>query len=271
MDTKVVLDFSAVVWDEKHFQDDTALHYKLASEVVIFIRAFESCNNLKFVARTELLQNVIGLFPYKITQRQDLFDFKRRTQQFLSHRFSDFVSYNNNDSIINSTPNICYNYFSDALKIEISYLLAEIHNSANHYIFCTFSTRWQNNVKLKTYNCSTKEHETIVHEKEKFTIHDFYLVKIRNIFEHNPKHDKIRGKRQENGEWVYPLTCYDSHDSSIPQNLLDNAVQYGNEWYNYDDTNQTYVCFKSHLDNKFHGYDEDINNVPQKIREEFHK
>ncbi|MDR1980273.1 MAG: hypothetical protein LBQ39_01470 [Tannerellaceae bacterium] len=272
MEAKVVLDFSSVVWNENHFQDDAALHYKLASEVVMFIQAFESCNNLKFIARTELLKNVMGLFPYNITNRPDLSDFKRRAQHFLSNRFSDFVSYDkDDDSTINSIPNIYYNYFSDALKVEISYLLAEIHNSANNYIFCTFSTRWQNNDNLKTTNHSTKEHDTIVHKKGKYTIYDFYLNKFRNIFEHNPKHDKLKGKRIENGAWVYPLTCFDGEDTFFPQNLLDSAIQYGDDLYNFDDVNQTFVCFKNHLDNKFHGYDEDIKNVPHKIREEFHK
>lgn len=239
----------------------------------MFIHAFESCNNLKFVARIELLQNVMLLFPHKLTKnKSELFDFRKRAQQFLSNRFSNIVTYNINEKAIRSIPNFCHDYFAESLKIEIRYLIAEMHGCEETHVFCTFRTRWNSLDKQDLgKNAVSKKHPTIIHEAEKPTVEDYYLKEIRNIFEHNPKHDKIKGKRMENGVWVFPLTCFDGQNLLIPQNLLDDATQYGNDLYNYDDVNQTFVCFKSHLDNKFHGYDEDIKNVPQKIREEFHK
>jgi hypothetical protein len=271
MEAKIFLDFSSVVWDENHFKTDAELHHILANEVIIFIHAFESCNNLKFVARTELLQNVMTLFPYNITKRPDLFDFKKKTMMFLSNRFSDIVSYDISNKIIRSNPDFCYDYFAESLKIEVRYLIAEMHDCVDTHVFCTFRTRWDSLNKQNTSNDTCKKHSTIIHEKGKITVEDYYLKNIRNIFEHNPKHDRKKGKRQENGVSVYPLTCFDGLDSTIPQSLLDDAIQYGSDFYNYDDVNRTFVCFKSHLDNKYHGYDEDIKNVPQKIREEFHK
>ncbi|MDR1973924.1 MAG: hypothetical protein LBQ31_04530 [Bacteroidales bacterium] len=269
MEAKVVLDISAIVWDENDFNTNQYSYYTLKSEVFLFIQAFENCNNLKFVAREELLNNIRVLFPYKTCNEHKMFDFQRLVLQFLATKRN--VSYRAITSAINSFPNICFQYFSDDLQTEIGYLITEIHNSADEHVFCTFSTRWQNNPDLQTKNNISKTHKTIIHENTKSTVKDFYLNNIRKVFEHNSKHDRIKGRREEDDKWIYPLTCFDGKNLSIPQNLLDNATQYGNDFYNYDDANQTFVCFKSHLDNKYHGYDEDIKNVPQKIREEFHK
>jgi len=269
MEAKIVLDISSIVWDENDFSQNQSFYYCLASEFIIFIQAFENCKNLKFVARNELLNNIRGQFPYSIPDSAQLFTFKKRALQFLSNNRTVTYAADNN-STINSIPDICHNYFRVPLKIEVKYLLSEIHNTEN-YIFCTFRSRWQNNTNLKTINTTTKEHNTIIHGSGNQTIQDFYNNTFRNIFEHNPKHDKSKGKRLENGVMVSPLSCFDGNDLTVPQNLLDNAVKNGNEYYNYDDVNQIFVCFKCHLDNKYHGYDEDLNSVPQKIREEFHK
>jgi hypothetical protein len=270
METKVVLDISSIVWDENNFNTNQSLYYILKSEVILFIQAFEKCNQLKFVARNELLDNIRQLFPYKVCDEHKMFDFQRRILQFLATKKT--ISYSTvNSANIYSVPNINYAYFSNDFKIEIGYLITEIHNSSDKHIFCTFSTLWQNHSNLKTNNGNQKEHHTVIHGITNSTIEDYYLQNIRNTFDHNPKHDRIKGKRIENGVWVYPLTCFDGQNSSIPQSFLDNAVRFENDLYNYDGVNQTFVCFKSHLDNKFHGYDEDINNVPKKIREEFHK
>jgi hypothetical protein len=269
MEAKVVLDISSVVWDETDFSQNQSFYYCLASEFIVFIQAFENCKSLKFVARSELLSNIRGQFPYSILKSAQLFNLKRRALQFLSNKRT--ITYDADDnSIINSVPNICHNYFSETLKIEVKYLISEMHHKTD-YVFCTFSSRWQNNTNLKTIVTTTKEHNTIIHGNGNQTIQDFYENNLRNIFEHNSKHDKNKGKRRENGVWVFPLSCFDGHDSSIPQKLLDSAVQSENDFYNYDDINRTFVCFKSHLKNKYHGYDEDIKNVPQKIRDEFHK
>ena len=273
MRAKLVLDISSIVWDENDFDINPTLHYKLASEVILFIQAFENCQNLRLVARTELLSNVMNLFPYKITNRRELFDFKRRTQQFLSNRFRDIISYNADNTVVSSMPNICYNYFSADLKTEICYLITEIHNNTEKHIFCTFGTRWENNNNLKTIYNNEKEHHTVIHKDSNPTIEKYYLNNIRNIFEHNSKHDSRKGKRKENNEWIYPLSCYDERkkDTTIPQQFLDTSKRYGDEYYNYDTKNKTFLCFKNHGDNFYHGHDEDRNNVPQKIKEDIFK
>ena len=272
MEAKVVLDISSVVWDESDFKKNQSSYYCLASEFIIFVNAFEKCNNLKFVSRTEMLQNITSSFPYKLTNNPQLFDFRKRAQQFLSSRYRDFINFDAVETAVNSVPDICYDYFSDALKIEIRYLLSEMHKSEN-YIFCTFTTCWQDNDKLKTINAATKEHNTIIHGEDKQTIKDFYEKTFRNIFDHNPKHDSLKGVYFNGSEKVNPLSCYDERkaDTTIPQKYLDDAIQYGNDFFNYDGKNRTFVCFKNHTANKYHGYDEDIDNVPQKIKEKFHK
>ena len=272
MEAKVVLDISSVVWDENNFNSNPSSYYILKSEIFLFIQAFKKCSNLKFVARKELLNNIMNLFPYKICNEHKMYDFQKLVLHFLSTKRN--ASYTNiNNSSVYSIPNICYSYFSTDLQTEICYLITEIHSSADNYIFCTFRTCWQNNSDLQTNNGNPKTHQTVVHEDAKPTIQDYYLNNIRNVFEHSEKHDSNKGKRKENNEWIYPLSCYDERvkDTTIPQQLLDIAKQYEDEYYCYDTKNRTFVCFKRHKDNKYHGYDEDIKNVPRKIREEFHK
>jgi hypothetical protein len=275
MEAKVFLDFSSVVWDENHFKTDETFHYKLASEVMLFMKAFESCNNLKFVARTELLQNVVKLFPYNMTNgKSELYDFRKRSLQFLSNRFGNIVTYNISEKAIRSIPNFCYEYFAESLKIEIRYLITEMHDCEDTHIFCTFRTRWDSFDKQNLgKNAANKKHPTIIHEAQKPTVEDYYLKEIRNIFEHNPKHDSNKGIYYVGKEKVNPLSCYDERngDTTIPQKLLDIAIPHSNELYSFDTNNKTFVCFKKTKDNIYHGYNEDIKNVPQKIREEFHK
>ncbi|MDR1182928.1 MAG: hypothetical protein LBL13_13225 [Bacteroidales bacterium] len=269
MEAKVILDISSVVWDENHFNANKSFYYTLKSEVFLFINAFDNCNNLKFVAREELLNEIITLFPYKICSDHSMYDFQRLVLHFLATKRN--VSYSAITSTANSIPNICYSYFSPDLQTEIGYLITEIHNSSDNHIFCTFHTRWQNNTNLQTNNGAAKIHQTVIHEDTKPTIQDYYLTNVRNVFEHNPKHDRNKGVHYENGVKVNPLSCFDGTNTDILQNLLDNAIQIVKNYYAYDDVNQTFVCFKKHQDNKYHGYDEDLDKVPQKIREEFHK
>jgi hypothetical protein len=274
MEAKVFLDFSSAVWDEAHFQTDAKFHYKLKSEVILFIQAFEKCSILKLVARAELLNNIIGWFPYNITNRPDLYDFKRRATTFISQRFSDSISYKAINKAVICNPNFCCNYFDESLKTEIRYLIAEMHYNDDTHIFCTFRTRWDWHKKqgLST-NLSNRKHTTVIHEVGKPTVKDLYFNTIRNIFEHNPKHDSNKSVYYIGNEKVNPLSCYDerSGDTTLPQKLLDIAVPFGNELYSFDTENKTFVCFKKTKDNIYHGYDEDLKNVPQKIREEFHK
>ena len=268
MEAKIVLDISSIVWNEADFNVNKSSYYTLKAEVFLFIKAFEKCNNLKFLARKELLNIIMNLFPYKICNDHKMFDFQRIVLQFLASKRN--ISYTNvNNSNIFSTPNICYNYFSQDLQTEIGYLITEIHNSSDKHIFCTFKTRWKTNTDIQTNNGNSKTHHTIIHENSKLTIYDYYFNNIRNTFEHNPKHDSNKGVYSIGEEKVNPLSCYDERnaDTTIPQKLLDEAKQDGSDFLNYDCENNVFVRFKNHRENKYHGYDEDINNVPLKIRE----
>ncbi|MDR1553961.1 MAG: hypothetical protein LBS69_10960 [Prevotellaceae bacterium] len=271
MEAKVVLDISSIVWNEQDFNADKESYYNLASEFVIFLQAFESCNHLLFIARNELLNEIRGQFPYSIPNSPELITFKRRALQFLSNNRIASYTISDNQSI-SSRPNICYDYFSDNLKIEVKYLLSEMHNAGN-YIFCTFSSRWNATEKLKTTNSITKEHETIIHGTENPTIKDCYNKTFRKIFVHNPKHDSNKGIHYDGGEKVNPLSCYNERlaDTTIPQNLLDDAISLGTKFYNYDTENHTFVCFKHTHNNIYHGYDENIENVPPQIKNILHK
>jgi len=269
MEVKVVLDISSIVWDDIDFVQNKSLYYSLKNDFFLFIQAFESCKNLKFVARKELLGKIQSSFPYKITNEHNMFDFQRLVLCFLSTKRN--VSYADiNDTNISSLPNICFNYFSPELQTEIGYLITEMHTTDENYIFCTFSCRWNTTDNLKTKNSTTKEHQTVIHGNGNLTIQDYYNTNIRNIFEPNPKHDRVKVANQKRNE-VSKLSCFDGVDTSVPQSLLDNATECNADYYAWDSHNQTFVCFTQHLNNKYHGYDEKISNVPSQIRNIFHK
>ncbi len=277
----VAIDISSIIWDKEYFEQDKTSYCQLANEVLEFIDIFEQVN-AQFVMRQELLDEILSSFPFELMSNIPYFkEFRTNVYKFFS-KTSDIIDYEN---VINSElitiPNILLPHFSETATTEYKYLIREMHTTDNHIIFCTFSSIWVNdNNNLKT-KCSSieKEYNTIIHPKENI---ETYINLSKKQFEHNSKHDSCKGVYYDDkGNKINPLSCYDERKKDIknPQQLLDNAKLFGNNFYNYDVVNRTFVCFKSHSDKKYHGYDlydEDITDdalriVLQKIRKEFHK
>ena len=262
----IVIDISSVVWNNEYFEQNNAPYYQLADEVMEFIDSLKKID-AKFLMRQELLDEIILSFPFELTSNTSHFkEFRTVFYKFLT-KISDVIDYETTvHSELVTIPNILHPHFSEPITVEYKYLIREMHTTANHIVFCTFSAIWASD-KLKT-KCKNKEkeHDTIIHPIENINT---YINSFKKHFDHNPKHDRNKGKRIENGEWVHPLSCFDGIDKSVPQELLNKAIQCENDFYSYDKENKTFVCFKNHLNNLYHGYDEEINNVPQEIRRKF--
>lgn len=263
----VAIDISSIIWNKEYFEQDKTSYCQLAFEVLDFIDIFEQVN-AKFVMRQELLDEILFSFPFELTDNIPYFkEFRTNVYKFLS-RVSDIGDYESAiDSELVTIPNILLPHFSETATTECKYLIREMHTTDNHIVFCTFSSIWENDNNLKI-KCSRteKEYDTIIHPKKNI---ETYISLSKKQFEHNPKHGKI--SRTVDNNVISPLSCFDGKDKSIPQKLLDTATQYKDDFFNYDDINETYVRFRNHKDNLYHGYDEIINNVPSKIRKEFHK
>jgi len=264
----VAIDISSIIWDKEYFEHDKTSYCQLADEVLGFINVFEQVN-AKFVMRQELLDEILLSFPFELTSSVSYFkEFRANVYKFLS-KISDIIGYEN---IINrelvTIPNILHPHFSGIVITEYKYLIREMHTTNNHIVFCTFSSIWESDNNLKT-KCSSieKEYDTIVHPKENI---ETYINSLKKQFDHNPKHRRA-SRIVGNNVTISPLSCFDGKDITKPQALLDKAIEYENSFYYYDKDNDTYVRFKRHLNNLYHGFDVSINEIPQKIIEEIQK
>jgi len=266
----VVLDIASIIWDKKQFERDASVYYQLADEISVFIDAFETVG-LNLLIRQNLLDEILQSFPFDLTSDKAYFkEFRTIAYSFLS-KISDIVEYEEiQNSTIATIPSILQNHYSSTTKLECTYLIQEMHTNEQNVIFCTFSAIW-NNGKLQSQNGNlTKCYDTLIHPNNNL---ETYLKSISKQFDHNSKHDSCKGIHYIGNEKVNPLSCYNERigDKTIPQQLLDIAMPFRNNFYSWDKNNQTYVCFKNHQDNKYHGYDEDIKNVPPQIKNTFHK
>lgn len=270
----VVLDISSVIWDKERYDADVSCYYQLAEEFLQFTEAFKKVD-VKLMMRSDLLAEMMNSFPFDLTQNTPYFkEFKTLAWRFLS-QISDTTEYEANVlPDLKTIPNIFYNHYSKTALLECKYLVYEMHTTTNHLAFCTFSAIWKDDSLKTQCNTKTKEHDTVIHPSEDI---ESYIGRFKKVFEHNPKHDRIIKRRRDNGEEVSPLSCFDGKDNSKPQKLLDTSQRIDDEtekkFYNYDDENQTYVCFTPHRENvnKYHGFDINKEQVPAEIKKIFHK
>jgi hypothetical protein len=266
----IVLDISSVVWDRNKYNEDSSCFYDLANEVLLFVDSFDKLE-VDLWIQQELLDEILVAFPFDITDNNAHYtEFRTNVFGFLS-RVSNTVEHENIDLSIITNPDIFHTHFSDTMLVEYKYLIYKMHISENPIIFCTFSAIWNDGNLNTEYDTNTKEHETVIHQINPINSIELFLNSLKKQFEHNGKHDSSKGIHYDGQEIVYPLSCFDERkrDNTMPQDLLDRSVKYGKNFYVYDEVNNTYVCFKPHGNNCYHGHDEDIKNVPQKIRKQF--
>jgi hypothetical protein len=271
MNFLAVVDTSAFIWDRYGFERDASIYYELTEDLMTFIEVFRN-ERPKIILRKELLEEMINGFPCDIVQGITNFrDLCTSIYLFLGNlneiiEFEGLIT-----DALTSIPNIAYDYYNNTVKREIKYLISEMHSTHETVIYFTFKSIWQSDVQLQTQlNYSlAKSYETIIHSGNEIIN---FFSRFKPLFEHNPKHKK-HSYIAENGEEVSPFSCFFGRDKSLPQKLLSTAVkdEGSNKYYNYDDTNGTFVCFYAHTANKYHGFDIKLENVPRAIRKKFHK
>ncbi|HYV90896.1 MAG TPA: hypothetical protein VE978_03900 [Chitinophagales bacterium] len=273
MDFNAVIDASAFIWDEEKFLQDQTPYYNLANQLMTFVEIFETKKPQIFL-RSNLLAEMLNVFPWNLTADKPYFyEFKNVVYSFLARLPEQIKEFDASDRGVSSKPNIIYSYYNYGVKQEITFLISEIHFNTTITVYFTFKPIWEESISLNTlFNGIPKEHETIILPIEDNL--EGFFNRFKLIFKHNPKHDRNKGFRIENGEEVSPLSCFDGKNDKVPQLLLDKAIKSkeGNgKLYSYDKVNQTYICFVSSGSNEYHGYDEKLGNIPASIKKYFGK
>ncbi len=278
MNFNTVLDISSIIWDKTDFEVNMDKYYKLVNGISTLFDKLEK-ENPKILLRNELLDEMINDFPFDSLPNH-FYDFGKVVYSFLGNVGSNMITYS--DQIISdivSIPDLIKAHYNDTTKNEVNYLIAKIHtDSESQNVYFTFEYLWNGVDKLKTeVGEDAKEYETIISDNEN-ELEDFF-TKFKSIFEHNHRHDKTIYNTKEKWEeaedrdgFVSRLSCYNEEDDVITQELLDNGLKSGECYYNYDSINEVWVVFRCHLDNKYHGYDENNpEKIPNKVRKHFNK
>ncbi len=278
MDFNIVLDISSIIWDEANYNANKHKYYNLLSGVSTLMVKLEK-EMPTILLRDELLIEMTNTFPSNKIPNE-FWAIVNQVYSFLGRIRSSIITYS--DHIIPdivSIPNLIKAHYKDTTKNEIKYLISKIHSDTElQNIYFTFKYLWNGVDKLKTeVDGDAKEYETIISDNEN-ELEDFF-AKFKSIFEHYPKHDKMLYNTKEKWEeaedkdgFVSRLSCYNGEDDVISQELLDNGLKSGECYYNYDSVNEVWVVFRCHLDNKYHGYDENNpEKIPNKVRKHFNK
>lgn len=278
MNFNAVLDISSIIWDEVDYDANKYQYYNLLSGISTLLVELEK-EKPKILLRNELLKEMTNAFPFdKIPN--GFWAIGNQIYSFLGNIGSNITTFPNQIiPDITSIPDLIKAHYNDTTQNEVYYLISKIHSDTNTNVYFTFKYLWGDvDTKLKTgVGEEIQEYETIVSDKEN-ELEDFF-AKFRSIFEHNPRHDKTIYNTKEKWEetedrdgFISRLSCYNGEDDVIPQELLDNGLKSGECYYNYDSVNKVWVVFRCHLDNKYHGYDENNpEKIPNKVRKLFHK
>lgn len=250
-----ILDVAAFVWDEQKFkQDQTEFHHVI--ETMPKILALLIKERIPVVFRTELLDEVRGSFPYKLIPNQYR-EFKTTTIKQLTKL--NLIDYNAPAPCgVSAAPPLSRHYFSASINSEINNLLCYIYldnNSTQHFL--TFSAFWSTVGEITIKNGKSKIIETKLCDD--CNDHDSIVKSLKKIFEHNPKHKRV--KTYLDGKPVAPLRCYNEmvKDTTAAQKILDEAVFVDGFYYGYDDQHSTYVRFMLTEKNFFHGFEEQLS------------
>lgn len=274
MDFYCVIDTSAFIWDEEKFKKDSSPYFQLASDLMEFIEVIEK-ERPQLLMRSQLIIEMMSAFPYTLIQGKVNFrDLAKSVNSFLAKCIAGAIQFTEFELPgIVSQPDIVYNYYNGNVKKETVYLISYIHQENTNSIYFTFKAIWGTEDDLKTsVKANVKSHETIISSTAEL---EQFFEQFRIKFEHNRKHDKLKGHRVENGEEIWPLSCDNGtiDDNPYAQMLLDTSVTSSvtGHRYNYDDLNRTYVRFFEHNPNRFHAFDDPNKKVPFDIRSHFHK
>jgi len=263
MTESAVIDLAAFVWDKDDFNEDKYAYWQLISHKIKLLDELKK-NKLKLLCRNQLRDNIWAEFPYNNAPISTK-DMSNRITIFLTtSKFEEYPSKIKKELV--SIPNQIRLHFSETIQKENSYLLSDMYTSDTTYFYFTFKKIWNGISKLiLKKNDDEKDISVIVIKEEQDII--FFFNSYKPIFEHNPKHDRIKS-----GDYESSLSCFNGIDNTIPQKLLDTAIEYKGVYYNFDSNNDVWVVFRNHLNNLYHGYDE-INEqkIPIKIRKKLRR
>lgn len=277
----IVLDVSAIIWDEADYNANEQEYYELVDGFTDFLTKIEKEKTRVLLSAT-LQDEMMANFPFGKPPYYNTI-FEKQTLSFLSKvetvEFPLGILPN-----LKSYPELIKEYYNDTTKTEMGLLVSKIHSDVETKSkYFTFNYLWNGNDKLKTETKDkTNTYETIVVDNSS-ELDDFFK-KIKPRFEHNPKHDcethKTReawNNRDSKKRFVSQLTCYKSKNDDLVQSILNKAIKHNSEYIGYDEENEIWIRFKPHREkaNLYHGFDEydDDNSelIPLDIKEKLHK
>ncbi|MEQ9102243.1 MAG: hypothetical protein RIF36_00040 [Imperialibacter sp.] len=270
-----VIDISALIWDKADFLSKQHNYYGLVANFPLLLSMLEK-ERLPVLLRNELIDEISLAFPWQ--EVPSIFnEFRTRLTLFLAKAGPRIVSFATIRLVnIKTIPEIKKGHFSRNTVNESEYLISKMHVSNDiETIYFTFAYLWSGVDKLATVDDDrTQEYTTVVCDNNLAS----FFESIRPTFEHNKKHDKKPGNdktgwkaRESKDNFESRLSCYNGMDNILPQKLLDASKEFGDRRYVYDQSNETYVVFMAHMDNKYHGFDEyDPDKIPTEIKEIFY-
>lgn len=277
----VVIDVSAVIWDENDYQTNNHEYGNLVNGVAHFFEKLER-ENPTVLLSANLIDALLLNFPYGKPPYYGG-DFETQTLRFLSKvETVEFPS----EAIpgVISIPDIIRSHFDANVQNEVKLMISKMHSDEeSKYIYFTFDYLWEGESNLKTeFNSIQREYQTIISDRGN-QFDDFY-ESIKPVFEHNPKHDISSRRNREAWErsddkngFTSQLSCYNGSDTVRPQEILDKRypTKIDSRYIGYDEDNGVFVVFRCHIDNKYHGYDEynesNLEKIPLEVKAFFNK
>lgn len=250
-----IIDIAAFIWDEEDFKVDQSKFYSLIDSIPKLLDIIVK-ERIPVVFRSELFYEIRTFFPYG-TIPLEFQDFTNATFRFLTK--INMLEYQGIVHELNCNSVFIRDYFKESTKQELNHLINYIyHDNYTIQKLLTFRVLWQEQENMSIRNgIDNKVIET--HVCDDFNHHPIIINGLKKIFEHNPKHRKV--KRYYKGKVISPLRCYDPRhpDTTKAQELLDAAFCVDTIYYNYDEEHGVYIRFLNTEKNKFHGFEENLN------------
>lgn len=275
-----VIDTTSIIWDNTDYQANRADYYKLLKAISRLLLKFEN-EQPEILMRNEMINEMLMGFPFEGVHK-DYWDVSKQVCSFLGKVRENIVSFPANTSpTLTSNPNLIEPYFNQTTQDEVHHLVYKIHNNDDtDTVYFTFQYLWQGGNKLRTEDGPVEQREEKKHTRilsDNGTDLDDFFAALKPEFEHSSKHDcnqhndRASWENEENkGDFVSRLSCYNGSNIDKPSEFLAGAMESDGVYYNYDYEHETYVVFRLHVANKYHGYDQyDIQAIPHKVKKRY--
>ena len=272
MEFYTVIDTGAFVWDRNKLEEDDRRYYALSALLIDFLNVMKVEKPTIFL-RGELRDQIFCEFPWEFQGIPNFWELSRSVAAFLSN--ADITQFD--ASVIDDTtsqPTIIYEYYSDAVKSEIGYLIREMHSNTSNIKYFTFCPIWNEKEQLVTKRGETEKlYETVVHCTNELQT---FIEGLKPKFVHSQKHNRLirkvdieRGFRLIDGKRVYPFSANYSEIPNHAQSLLELSITHelepGKAFY-FDYDNNTFVCFMKTGGRIYHGFDIPAEDLLEPIR-----